>query len=50
MENGTIYFNETLNKWVAQFSVNGKRRAVYGITRADVAQKLQKALVNIKEN
>ena len=50
MENGTIYFNETLNKWVAQFSVNGKRRAVYGITRAEVAQKLQKALVNIKEN
>lgn len=48
--NGTIYFNERLNKWVAQYTVNGKRKAIYGNTRMEVTQKLQKNLVDIKEN
>ena len=49
-ENGTIYFNERLGKWVAQYTVNGKRKALYGNTRTEVTQKLQKNLVDIKEN
>ena len=48
--NGTIYFNERLGKWVAQYTVNGKRKALYGNTRTEVTQKLQKNLVDIKEN
>ena len=25
---GSIYFSERLNRWVAQYSVNGKRKSV----------------------
>lgn len=47
---GSIYKNKVLNKWVGQYTAYGKRKAVYGNTKAEVVEKLQKALVNIKEN
>lgn len=43
---GTIYFSETLNKWVGQFTAGKKedgsinRKTVYGKTRKEVAQKI----------
>ena len=43
---GTIYFSETLNKWVGQFTAGKKengyinRKTVYGNTRKEVAQKI----------
>ena len=48
---GTIYFSEKLNKWVGQYTdgrkENGKlkRGSVYGDTRKEVKEKLQKKLV-----
>lgn len=47
---GTIYKHKTLGKWVGQFKVNGERKTVYGKTRVEVAEKMHKQLVNIKEN
>lgn len=47
---GSIYKNKSLNKWVGQYSAYGKRKAVYGNTKSEVVEKLQKALVSIKEN
>lgn len=50
MANGTIYYNSSLNKWMAQFTLNGKRKAIYGNTRAEVAEKMNKTLASISEN
>lgn len=53
---GTIYYSETLKKWVAQFTngtkSNGKinRKSVYGKTRTEVKDKLNKALSEIQSN
>lgn len=47
---GTIYYNSSLNKWVAQFTLRGKRKAIYGDTRAEVAEKMHKTLASITEN
>ncbi len=53
---GTIYYSETLKKWVGQFTngtkANGKinRKSVYGKTRAEVKDKLNKALLEVNEN
>ena len=47
---GSIYKNKILNKWVGQFTAYGKRKAVYGNTKAEVIEKMQKSLVSIKEN
>ena len=49
-ENGTIYYNSSLNKWVAQFTLKGKRKAIYGNTRTEVAEKMNKSLTSITEN
>ena len=52
---GTIYFSEKLNKWVGQYTdgrkENGKlkRGSVYGDTRKEVKEKLQKKLENISK-
>lgn len=51
---GTIYFSETLNKWIGQFSAgrkdNGKinRKSVYGSTRKEVKEKMTKALAEVQ--
>lgn len=52
---GTIYYSEKLNKWVGQYT-NGKkadgslkRASVYGSTRKEVKDKLQKKLDNISK-
>ena len=53
---GTIYFSETLNKWVGQFTAgrkdNGKlnRKSVYGNTRKEVKEKMTKALADVQNN
>ena len=47
---GTIYYSEKLNKWVGQFTdgikIDGKinRKSVYGNTRKEVKDKLQKKI------
>ena len=47
---GTIYYSEKLKKWVGQFTANGKRKSIYGNTKKEVIEKMQKNLVNIQEN
>ena len=47
---GSIYFSERLNRWVAQYSANGKRKSVYGKTRKEVKDKLLKAQSDIFNN
>lgn len=52
---GSIYFSDKLNRWVGQFTAGVKndgkpnRKSVYGKTRKEVAQKITKALNDIKE-
>ena len=53
---GTIYFSETLNKWVGQFTAGRKadgkinRKSVYGNTRKEVKEKITKALSEVQKN
>ncbi len=53
---GTIYYSESLKKWVGQFTngtkANGKinRKSVYGKTRTEVKDKLNKELLKVNEN
>lgn len=53
---GSIYFSDKLNRWVGQFTngvkTNGtpNRKSVYGKTRKEVADKINKALNEIKEH
>ena len=53
---GTIYFSETLNKWVGQFTAGRKadgklnRKSVYGNTRKEVKEKITVALSNVQNN
>ena len=47
---GSIYYSENLKRWVGQYTYNGKRKSVYGKTRTEVKDKLNKALVNIVDN
>ncbi len=52
---GTIFYSETLQKWVGQFTAgrkdNGKlnRKSVYGNTRKEVKEKLQKELEKVSK-
>jgi integrase len=41
---GSIYRRKD-GRWVGQYEVNGKRRYVYGRTRKEIAQKLNRAIV-----
>lgn len=53
---GSIYFSDKLNRWVGQFTAGVKndgkpnRKSVYGKTRKEVAEKINKALNEIKEH
>lgn len=47
---GSIYYSESLKRWVGQYTYNSKRKSVYGRTRAEVKDKLNKALVDIVDN
>lgn len=53
---GSIYYSETLNRWVAQFTAgrkdNGKlnRKSVYGKTRKEAKEKMIEALANVQTN
>lgn len=52
---GTIYYSEKLNKWVGQFTDGRKsdgslnRKSVYGSTRKEVKNKLQKKLDDVSK-
>jgi integrase len=53
---GSIYYSDKLNRWVGQFTAGVKtngtpnRKSVYGKTRKDVAEKITKAINEIKEH
>ena len=47
---GSIYYSEKLKRWVGQYTFNGKRKSVYGKTRTEVKDKINKALVTIADN
>ena len=53
---GSIYYSDKLNRWVGQFTAGVKtngtanRKSVYGKTRKEVAEKITKALNEIKEH
>ncbi len=47
---GSIVYHKTLKRWMGSYTYNGKRKSVYGKTRAEVKDKLNKELVNITEN
>lgn len=52
---GTIYYSEKLNKWVGQFTDGRKsdgnlnRKSIYGSTRKEVKEKLQKKLEDVSK-
>ena len=52
---GSIFYSEKLNRWVGQFTagrkVDGKlnRKSVYGKTRKEVKDKMNKALVDVNK-
>lgn len=47
---GSIYYSEKLKRWIGQYTYCGKRKSVYGKTRTEVKDKLNKALVSITDN
>ena len=47
---GSIYYSEKLKRWVGQYTYNFKRKSVYGKTRIEVKDKLNKALVDIVDS
>lgn len=47
---GSIVYHKTLKRWMGSYTYNGKRKSVYGKTRTEVKDKLNKALVNIVDN
>lgn len=47
---GSIYYSEKLKRWIGQYTYNGKRKSIYGKTRTEVKDKLNKTLVNIVNN
>lgn len=47
---GSIVYHKTLKRWMGSYTYNGKRKSVYGKTRTEVKDKLNKALVSIVDN
>lgn len=47
---GSIVYHKTLKRWMGSYTYNGKRKSIYGKTRTEVKDKLNKALVNIVDN
>lgn len=47
---GSIVYHKTLKRWMGSYTYNGKRKSVYGKTRTEVKDKLNKALVDIVDN
>lgn len=47
---GSIYYSEKLKRWIGQYTYNGKRKSIYGKTRAEVKDKLNEAIFNIGNN
>lgn len=47
---GSIFHDLKRNRWAGQYTANGKRKTIYAKSRQEIQEKLQKQLVNIKEN
>lgn len=47
---GSIYYSETLNRWVGQYTLGNKRKSLYGKTRKEVKDKLIVKLNEIQKN
>lgn len=47
---GSIWYDSKRDRWIGQYTANQRRKTVYAKTRQEVQQKIQKKLVNIKEN
>ena len=47
---GSIVYHKALKRWMGSYTYNGKRKSIYGKTRAEVKDKLNKVLVNIIDN
>jgi len=47
---GSIWEDKKRNRWMGQYTANGKRKTVYAKSRQELQAKIQKKLVNIKEN
>lgn len=47
---GSIYYSEKLKRWIGQYTYNKKRKSVYGRTRLEVKDKINKELVKIADN
>lgn len=47
---GSVFYNNTLKKWVGQYTAYGKRKTIYGNRQKDVVEKLNLKLAEIQEN
>lgn len=47
---GTIYKDKKNNRWIAQATIDGKRKSFYGKTRKEANEKLTKALSEVQRN
>lgn len=47
---GSIYYSEKLNRWVAQYTIGTKRKSLYGKTRKEAKDKLIVKLNEVQKN
>lgn len=47
---GSIWEDKKRNRWIGQYTANGKRKTIYAKSRQEIQAKIQKKLVSIKEN
>ena len=47
---GSIIYHKKLKRWMGSYTFGGKRKYIYGKTRTEVKDKLNKELVKIQEN
>lgn len=47
---GSIYYSEKLKRWIGQYTYEGKRKSLYGKTRSEVKDKLNRELIKIADN
>ena len=47
---GSIFHDIKRNRWAGQYTANGKRKTVYGKSRQEVLEKLQKQLVRNRKS
>lgn len=47
---GSIYYSESLKRWVGQYTFDGRRKSIYGKTRTEVKDKLNRNLISIVDH